>query len=350
MTQTAERLAAPRRDVAGELSLAADIGGTHARIGLMEGLPGGSWVSVRAYHEYLCAEHDGLEGIVRDFLDHHACGSVARGVLACAGCVIDGVVVNDNLPWNVVVDDLRESLELDDLVLINDFEAVAYATQYLHPDDVLLLSGAAAGTRRNPQVVVGPGTGLGSAVLLPGASRPAVLAGEAGQIALAPRNELEAEILRIFARTTGHVSCEHALSGPGLLHLYRALCTIERIAPGLDSPEAVTRAAQADDDAQAHQALQVFCAMLGSFVGDLAVLYRASGGIWLAGGILSTIRDFLIRSEFVERFLDKGRMRGFLERVPIRLMEHGRHGVLGAAYWYLGTRAPAEDALRARTH
>lgn len=345
MAQTAEQLTPPLRDRAGELSLAADIGGTHARMGLVDRLRSGHEVSVRAYREYLCTEHDCLEAIVHDFLDRHAREPVARGVLACAGCVIDGVVVNDNLPWTVVVGDLRESLKLDDLFLINDFEALAYATQHLDPNAATLLSRGAAEVCEGPQVVIGPGTGLGSAVLLRGIHRPTVLASEAGQMALAPGNELEAEILRIFARGGEHVSCEHALSGPGLINLYQAVCSIDGTTPSLASPEAVTRAGQSCSDARARKTLQVFCAMLGSFAGDLAMLHGASGGVWLAGGILPAIRDFLVHSEFVERFLAKGCMRGFLERVPVRLIEHGRHGVLGAAYWYLDTRAAPQGTL-----
>lgn len=337
----------PVRDIAGTPLLAADIGGTHARLGLVRGLRSGHQMSVLAYHKYICAEHASLEAIVRDFLDHHAREPVTRGALACAGYEINGVVINDNLPWKVVLDDLRRSLQLDDLALINDFEAVAYATQYLDPSAAMLLSSPAMDApRAGPQVVVGPGTGLGSAVLLPGTPQPTVLATEAGQIALAPGNELEAGILRVLARTSEHVSVEHALSGPGLLNLYQALCTLENAVPAFDSPEAVTRAAQAGSDALASRALDVFCAMLGGFAGDLAMLYGASGGVWLAGGILPNIRDYLTRSAFVERFLDKGRMRAFLERVPVRLMEHGQLGVIGAAGWYLDHNGQASKTSK----
>lgn len=328
--------ALPVQDIAGTPLLAADIGGTHARLGLVRGLRNGRQVSVLAYHKYICAEHESLEAVVQDFLGRHAHEPVTRGALACAGYVIDDVVINDNLPWRVAINELRQVLQLDDLALINDFEAVAYATQYLDPASALTLSRATAATREGPQVVVGPGTGLGSAVLLPGDPRPTVLATEAGQIALAPGSTMEADILRVLARAGEHVSYEHALSGPGLLNLYQALCTLENATPNLDSPEAVTRAAiDAPVDLLARRTLEVFCAMLGSFAGDLAMLYGASGGVWLAGGILPKIRDFLARSAFFERFLDKGRMRAFLERVPVRLMEHGQLGVIGAAGWYL---------------
>ncbi len=324
--------------------LAADIGGTHARVGLVRGHAGHGQVAVLAYHKYVCADYPSLEALVRDFLAHHADdGSVRHGALACAGYVIDGTVINDNLPWKVGIEALRQQLGLANLAVLNDFEAVAYATQYLDPAAATLLIHPADLAPAGPQVVVGPGTGLGSAVLLPGTPRPTVLATEAGQIALAPGNALEADILRVLARSGEHVSYEHALSGPGLINLYRALCTLEGATTQLCSPEAVTAAALAGD-AIARRSLDTFCAMLGSFAGDLAMLYGAGGGVWLAGGILPKIRDFLLRSAFVERFLDKGRMRAFLERVPVRLMEHGQLGVIGAAGWYLDHGSPANDA------
>ncbi len=344
MREVARQPVPPAYGSADKPLLAADIGGTHARLGLVCGSRRGQQVSVLAYHKYTCAEHAGLEGIVRDFLARHAHERVTRGALACAGYAIDGVVINDNLPWRVEVDALRQSLHLTDLALLNDFEAVAYATQYLEPTRGVALSSAAAPARKGPQVVVGPGTGLGSAVLLPGDDRPTVLATEAGQIALAPGNELEADVLRVLARTGEHVSYEHALSGPGLINVYQALCRLDGVTATLDSPEAVTEAARAADDPQARRALDVFCALLGSFTGDLAMLYGAAGGVWLAGGILPKIRDFLQRSSFIERFLDKGRMRAFLERVPVRLMEHGQLGVIGAAGWYLDHVGPIGKA------
>lgn len=345
MSQMAGKPAMPSvQALAGMPFLAADIGGTHARVGLVRGHQDRGQVSVLAYHKYTCADYTDLEAIVRDFLEHHAQGPVKRGALACAGYVIDGVVINDNLPWKVSIDALRRDLDLSDLVLINDFEAVAYATQYLDPTSAMPLTHPAHATPAGAQVVVGPGTGLGSAVLLPGQNHPTVLATEAGQIALAPGNALEADILRVLAQTGEHVSCENALSGPGLINLYRALCTLHGVTPNLDSPEAVTTTALAGDDAHARQTLEVFCAMLGSFAGDLTMLYGASGGVWLAGGILPQIRDFLLRSTFVERFLDKGRMRAFLERVPVRLMEHGQLGVIGAAGWYMDHGGPDNQA------
>lgn len=335
MVQSASQSGAHAINVADVPFLAADVGGTHARVGLVRGPAGGNQVSVLAYHKYVCADWPDLATILRDFRDREARGPLSRCALACAGYPIDDVVVNDNLPWPVRIDEIRHALGLDDLSLLNDFEALAYATRYLGATAGIPLTAATSASQRGPSVVVGPGTGLGSAVLIPGPQQPTVLATEAGQTSLAPGNALERAVLEVLAQGNRHVSCEHVLSGPGLVNLYRALCALQSTPVGYATPEAVTAAALRGDDARARQTLDVFCGLFGSFVGDLAMLYGAGGGIWLAGGILPQIHDFLVRSSFVERFLHKGRMRAFLERVPVRLMEHGQLGVMGAAGWYL---------------
>lgn len=335
MAQVAQQTVTQRRDTAGAPFLAADVGGTHARLALVRGLRNCGQVNVLAYHKYTCRQHESLAAIVRQFLDQYAPDTVSHAALACAGYVIDHAVINENLPWKVDINALRLELGLDNLVLINDFEAMAYATRYLDPKAAITLTDASVSGIGGAQVVVGPGTGLGSAVILPGNGSPTVLATEAGQIALAPGNALEMEILSVLASSGKYVSVEHALSGPGLLNLYQALCTLKNVQPTQQTPEAVTAAALGGQDRLAYEALDVFCAMLGSFVGDLAMLYGASGGVWLAGGILPKFRNFLVNSHFIERFLGKGRMCAFLERVPVRLIEHGQLGVIGAAGWYL---------------
>ncbi|HET7267061.1 MAG TPA: glucokinase [Oleiagrimonas sp.] len=323
----------PTGHEAGASVLAADIGGTHARLGQVGTTPD---MPLLAYHEYACAGHADLQHIVRDFLDQHADGPITHGVLACPGRVSGGVVHNRNLPWPVVVSALRSDLGMTDLMVINDFEAVAHAVHYTELTTIATLSRTSDAAQPGPQVIVGPGTGLGAAVLLPGHPRPTVLATEAGQVSLSPGTDLEREIMRVLAGSgKTHVSWERVLSGPGLLNLYLALCAIEGVAPALTSPRSVAEAAQSGAHHQAGRALEVFCAMLGSFTGDLALLYGASGGIWLAGGVLPKLREKLIHSTFLDRFTHKGCMSGFLETVPVHLLQHGQLGVTGAAGWYL---------------
>ncbi len=205
----------------------------------------------------------------------------------------------------------------------------------LGASEVLQLTGPeriAAG----PILVLGPGTGLGAAVWIPTGNGPVVLATEAGQAALAVGTELEMALLRQMLCQRSHVSVEHALSGPGLMNLYTALCALRGATPVFSRPGDITAAALDGRDALAQESLDVFCGLLGSTVGDMALLYGVQG-VYLAGGILPHLRDYLVRSDFTARFLNKGPMREALERVAVRLVEHGQLGVIGAASWYLGS-------------
>jgi glucokinase len=323
--------------------LAADVGGTHARIGLVV-RSGDSRqpVSVLHYHRYSCADWASLTAMLQDFVARLASiphASAAAGIrhcaVACAGYVLDDAIVNETLPWPVSISNIRAGLGIQRLAVINDFEAVAYATQFIDAAQAVTIIEATQPPSNGPKLVMGPGTGLGSAVLLPGQPRAQVLATEAGQISLAPGNEREIEILRVLARDRPYVSFEDALSGPGLLKLYAALCELRRAAPRLLTPAEVTAAAMAGSDATAVETLQVFCGLLGSFVGDLALLYGATGGVYLAGGILPHIQPLLVASTFAERYFNKGVMCAWLQQIPVRLIEHGQLGVIGAAGWFL---------------
>lgn len=314
------------------LVLAADVGGTHARIGLLRSGAGGqSPVDILARHVYECAKWPGLGEILEDFLARHANhqGGITRCALAVAGYLRGDQLVAENLRWPVRISELRARLKLDHLDIVNDFEALACGTRFLSRSDSVDVIDAKG--MPGPTVVVGPGTGLGCAVLLPNGDAPVVMPSEAGHVALAPGNDREIEVLRGLGRDRAYVHTGHVLSGPGLVNLYRALAKIEGISAVHAEPKQISVAALKGDDPLAREALAMFCAMLGSFVGDLAVIFKAGGGVYLAGGILPSISDFLLASEFRARFLNKGLMRPFLANVPVRLIEHGQLGVIGAA-------------------
>lgn len=321
--------------------IAADVGGTHVRIAQVRaGHTANAPVTLLGYRKYRCADYASLADIVGHFLSQLNGAPIREGVIASAGYAIeDGTVITNNLPWPLSLADVRHRTGLDELRLVNDFEAVAYAAAQVDASEVLQLAGPdTSGTPSGPILIVGPGTGLGAAVWIPARSGPVVLPTEAGQSALAAGNDVELDILRHWLRSRAHVPNEHALSGPGLLHLYLALCELRAAAPRQSTPGDITAAALANEDALAREALDVFCGLLGSTVGDLALAYGIQGGVYLAGGILPQIREFLINSRFLERFLNKGGMREALERIPVKLVEHGQLGVIGAANWYLGQR------------
>lgn len=318
--------------------VAADVGGTHVRIGLVQAAAeAGAPLQVLAYSKFRCADYSGLADILREFIAGLPGVTPVRvAVIASAGYPLaDGTVITANLPWRLSPAEIRAGLGLAAVHLVNDFEAVAHAVAHLGASEVLQLAGPAQ-TAPGPILVLGPGTGLGAAVWIPTGERAVVLATEAGQAALAVGTELEMALLRQMLGQRSHVSVEHALSGPGLMNLYSALCALRGVAPVFARPGEITAAALDGSDPLARESLDVFCGLLGSTVGDMALLYGVQG-VYLAGGILPHLRDYLVRSDFVTRFLNKGPMREALERVSVRLVEHGQLGVIGAASWYLGS-------------
>ncbi|WP_019466469.1 glucokinase [Dyella japonica] len=324
--------------------LAADIGGTHARVALMRASPDRArGVEMLAWRVFTCAGFAGLPELLTAFVDAEVRAPVKHCVLACAGQIMGSEVVNDNLAWPIDLSRLRHALGLDEVAVLNDFEALAYA-----------LEGPLAGSGHHlcgpdtlstgPTLVIGPGTGLGAAVHVPGPGGGLVLPTEAGQMDYAPNSVREREVLAHLAPQGGYVAFEHIVSGPGLLTLYATLCTLDGETPTLATPEAVTRAALARGDALAVEAVNLFCASLGSFTGNLAMAFMATGGVYLAGGFLSSIFELLKRSAFEERFLHGRSARALLSQVPVWVTEHGLHGVQGAARWYLRRGVPGTVA------
>lgn len=324
--------------------VAADVGGTHARIGLVR--IAGHGLVVEHYRKYICADYPGLAAILADFISGLPAHRVEHVVIGLPGYALDGVVINANLPWQVSLAELRIVLGIESISLVNDFEAVAHAMPWIDPAETIAVTEGHGAAIDAPVVVIGPGTGLGAAIRIPDRGRTLVLATEAGQAAFAPTSDLEIEILRLLRRKNSHVSIEQVVSGPGLMNLYAALCALCGETPSLQVPAEISEAALVHEDSAAAQALHVFCGLLGSVVGDLVLIFGAHGGAYLAGGILPQIRGFLLTSSFTQRFLDKGAMRTVLERVPVRLIEHGQLGVIGAASWHLDHRKDANGNTR----
>ncbi|WP_244479145.1 glucokinase family protein [Stenotrophomonas terrae] len=317
--------------------LAADVGGTHVRIGLVQpGAHPAAPLQLLAYRQYRCADYPDLSTILAQFpIDR---SEVRECAIASAGYALpDGTVISANLPWPLSCNRIRDDLGFEAVHLVNDFEAVAHAAAHIDAGQSLLLSGP-ADAAEGPVLIVGPGTGLGAALWIPNGSRSMVLATEAGQASLSASTALEMAVLQQMLQGRSHVAIEHALSGPGLLNLYNALCVVRDRAAVHRSPDAISAAACDGSDPLAVETLQLFCAILGSTIGDMALLYGAQGGIYLAGGILPKISQFVLNSNFAERFLNKGPMREALQRIPVKLVEHGQLGVIGAASWYLGRR------------
>jgi glucokinase len=249
----------------------------------------------------------GLEDAARAYLARSG-ARPRRAAFAVAAPIAGDRVVLTNRDWSFSTEALRARLGLDELKVINDFEAIARALAHLPPAELRQVGGGAAEPGA-PVAVLGPGTGLGVSAVVDG--KP--LATEGGHVTMPAADEREAEaIARIRARL-GHVSAERVLSGPGLQNLYAALAGTD----GAPDPDEITARALAKADAAAEETLDMFCAMLGTVAGNLALTYGARGGVYVAGGIVPKLGTVFDASRFRARFEDKGRFREWLAPIPV---------------------------------
>lgn len=312
-------------------ALAADVGGTNARLAWVEvDRAGASPPMVLAAQTYRCADFDDLPQILQRFMDEHP-GRPEALALACAGLQHGREVINRNLPWRLLLDPLEAIAGEAPLYLSNDFEALARATRWVAPEAGRRLFGLQGSARRAPVIVLGPGTGLGAALRVPVGHSEVVVPTEAGQAAFAPATDLEAALLDLFRDAQGHVCAETLLSGPGLLRIYRGLGDLQDRSTPLQTPEAVGSAAVEGQDALAVEAVQVFWGALASVCGNSVLGMGAYGGVLLAGGILPRLMPLFDADYFARRFTDKGALSPVLQQVGVRLIEHGQLGIVGAA-------------------
>lgn len=312
--------------------LATDVGGTHARLALVQRRTDGS-IALLEHHKYACADYPGLTPIVADFLSASGRGTVQDAAIGCAGMRRGDLVISINLPWSVSLSELR-ALGIARVAPVNDFVAVAHAAQCMGGGDGILLTPDVGAAEAGPVLVVGPGTGFGAALRVPTGTGWMVMASEAGQVSLAPGTARERQLLAQLQGAGGYVRAEQVVSGPGLLLVYRTLCALDGVEPRHDSSSDIAAASETGGDDQAVEAMAIFCAQFGSLLAD-TVMVTGATRVFVAGGIVAKVRAQLERSDFVARFLDKGVMREVLERVPVRLIDHPHKGVIGAASWYL---------------
>ncbi len=290
--------------------LIADIGGTYARFAV-------ETASGRFEHLAVlrCAEHEDFHAAVKAFMATLPSERIRHAAIAIANPVEGDKVRMTNYHWQFSIEQMRERLELETLVVVNDFTALAMALPRLSPGERRQVG---AGAPRGHSVVglLGAGTGLGVSGLIPAGDGWVALGTEGGHTSFAPRDAREQHILAYAQQQFTHVSFERLLSGPGLELIYRALCVRDGWAvPALPAPE-ITRLGLAGQDALCAETLDAFCSMLGTAAANLAVTLGALGGIFIGGGIVPRLGDYFDRSPFRARFEDKGRFSDYVKAIP----------------------------------
>lgn len=306
--------------------LVGDIGGTHARLALVD-----DEGHIRHPVTYDERNFPSLTEVIAGYLEKTPGRKrPERAVLAVAGPVVDGEIEFTNNSWRASEGELFVAFEFESVRLINDFAAQALAAPVLPADTLQRIGPDLRGADFAPLVVMGAGTGFGVAGLARSEKGDVEIAGEGGHAAFAPTDAVEVEIQSILSRRFGRTSIERILSGPGLFNLYTALAEIRGATPSLADAAAVTAAAEAGD-ALAGETLDRFCAILGSVAGDIALTFGARGGVYISGGLAPRMADRLEAGEFRRRFEAKGRMSDFMAGIPTTLIQHPYAALVGAA-------------------
>jgi len=313
-------------DKEGSLVLAADIGGTRARL-LLARVCADGWHALRR-QEMSCAEHACAETLIEAFLDmEEGEGRPDVACLAVAGALEGQRMRMTNLPWEVDGEHLRARFGFSRVRLINDFAAQAHGLACLGDDDIVVLHSGEADVR-GVRALIGPGTGLGMAVLSGALGHPLVFPSQGGWADFAPRDVRELALCEALLAEHGRVGIEMLLSGRGIERLYRFVAPPD--APAALDAAAIGAAALAGE-AIATETLRFFARLLIAAAANLGLTVLARGGVYLTGGIVARILPFLCAPELVELFRDHPTMDAVLARIPLYAVRDELLGLKGAA-------------------
>lgn len=292
-----------------EYGLVGDIGGTNSRFGLVEK---GS-VEVTRVQALKNDNFPSLESAASHYLQNQKVTSLLSATMAVAAPVDRDVITLTNRDWSFSLSSLKAATNAAHFRLLNDYEALALALPHITKEDLAQIGGSEP-KPKSMKVVLGPGTGLGMAMLAPLPQGGwMALPGEGGQMTLPVVTKEELALRDAMVGTAEFCEVEWVLTGPGLYLLYKIIVGI----PKYKTPEEVLQAALKSDDAAAVKALEHFITFLARLSGDFAMGLQAHGGVYLAGGIAPSIVKQLQSGSFRKTFEDHGRIADVIKNIPV---------------------------------
>lgn len=306
-------------------ALVADVGGTNIRLAIAN-LDDYSMASIRTYK---CADFENLDNAISQYFSEvdvsveYACIDVATAIVG------DQVSLTNN-HWSFSQKAVKAQFQFKELIIINDFTAIAMSVPHIRDDKKVQIGGAEAQPNK-PIAIYGAGTGLGVANLVHTGDKWLPLPGEGGHVDFAPIDEDEIAILKELQKKYPRVSAEQLLSGLGLVQIYQSLqASSDQPVSDVD-PVYVSSNAIDGTDPLAVKSLDIFCRLLGSFGGNLALTLVTFGGVYIAGGIVPRFIDYVKNSDFRRRFDAKGRFSSLVESIPVYIVTEEQPGLIGCA-------------------
>ena len=325
--------------------LAGDIGGTKTELAIFDmAEPKTPIFEMR----FVNREQDSFETMLKNFIKLSN-ESIQHICLAVAGTIINGRCIMPNIAWILDEQEIRKTLAVEQVKLINDLEATAYGMLVLPSDKLLVINEGITNPSGNIALIAA-GTGLGEAILFrseQGSSSQhyQIAASEGGHVDYAPHNTLETELLRYIWAKFGHASWERVVSGSGIALIYEFLASSEnaadsfpdtfqvksKIMSATDRGAAIFQAAQSGESPISVQAILMFIENYGAAAGNLALKVLSTGGLYIGGGIAPKLTGYFTTREFMQAFTDKGRFSEMLKNVPVKLILEPKTALLGAA-------------------
>ncbi len=306
--------------------LIGDIGGTNARFALLNDatsepvvfpvVPTGGYPSIQA----------ALETSILP----QAAQRPRSAIIAVAAPVKGDAIPLTNAGWVITPADMIATLGLSDVIVLNDFEAQALAVAAIAKTDCAQI-GAGTPLESASCAVLGPGTGLGVAGLLHTHATYFPVPGEGGHVDIGPRTPRDTAIWPHLETIEGRISAEQLLCGRGIVNIYQAICHTDGLTPAHTDPAEVTSAALAGTDAACVETLSLFAGYLGRVAGDMALIFMARGGVYLAGGISQKILPALQQPEFRAAFEDKAPHSALMRSIPTYVVTHPFAALAGLA-------------------
>lgn len=336
-------LSLPRRDqvpASGMTVLAGDIGGTKTNLATFKVTPEGIRQIQAA--RYASTEYHSLTSIIQHFISDYDQPQPDRISLGVAGPVLNGKVDLTNLSWVLDQSDIARETKVEKVVLINDLEAMAYGLAALQPEDFITLHAGKTPAVGN-MAIIAPGTGLGQAGLFWNGHAYFPFPTEGGHCDFSPRTDLDMELAKYLQQKDAVVSWEMVAAGPAITSIYTFLRDVKRkeepawlteqLAIEKDDSAVISLAALQNKAAICVETMDLFVRYIARETCNLVLKMKATGGVFLGGGIPPKIAPLLQQESFFRHYMDSDRMQHLLEGVPIRIIKNDKTGLLGAAWF-----------------
>lgn len=310
--------------------LISDVGGTNIRIALVDGLV------ISEIECFKCGDYPSLEAVVAHYVKKKR-GELKRFniVNACfgiAGPVVGKTLKMTNLGWSFSIESLKAALGFNHISFINDYTAIALSVPQLNQQQRLIIH-QGQDNPDAPRIVCGPGTGLGLAQLIKVDGYFECLSGEGGHVEFAPANQRQIKLLGTLMTKFERVSVERLLSGQGVVNIYQALAFIDGKDPQAFDASQISQGFINRSDSLSIETMEIFYQVLAQFVGNMVLTTGAFGGVYIAGGIMPRIIDYIDNDKFIQAYSHKGRFSDYVLQAPVYLITESQPGLIGASVY-----------------